>query len=95
LLQNVKLPGFHQDFTEITWISPKLPGFHQDFTDQDFTEFDVNANHFQLLDRKSAKVLDGKCSLFCGPVVGNHCYIAVYFSIIRLIFSTFDLCAAV
>jgi len=25
----------------------------------------MNANRFQLLNRKSAKVLDGKCRLFC------------------------------
>ena len=28
-------------------------------TDQDFTKFNMNANHFQLL--------DGKCRLLCGP----------------------------
>ena len=35
--------------------------------DQDFTAFNMSANHFQLLDGKSTKVLDGKCRLLCGP----------------------------
>ena len=54
-------------------------------TDQDFTEFSKKASHFQLLDKKAAKVFDSKCSLFYGlakylrgpvpvrgPAVENH-----------------------
>ena len=65
-------------------------------TDKGFTEFDMNVNQFQLRDRKSAKVSDGKCSLFCGPAkylrgpvpvrrpaVENH-WIRMFFSALGL-----------
>jgi len=50
---------------------------------QGFTEFNLNANPFRLglLDEISAKVFDGKSSMFCGPAknlrgpaVENHCF---------------------
>jgi len=46
--------------------------------DQDVTEFNINANHFQLLDRK-CRLLCRPANYLCGavpvrrPAVNNHC----------------------